>query len=364
MIVQRFRVHCERDRTPLILKRSPPLRYPPLMLATAGLHHVTAIAADPQRNLRFYQQVLGQRLVKLTVNFDDPGSYHFYFGDATGSPGTLLTFFPWPDAAPGQRGSGETTATAFAVPRGALGWWQQRLTAANVPVDDGGAGRAGGVGGDSTSERFGDRVLSFRDPDGMALELVERTDYVASSRPRQPTTWQPAQDIPRDLAILGFHGVTLGLADLAATQELLTSILGLRVLGTERGGRVRLAAPGDGLGRIVDLERVPARRPRLGAGSVHHVAFRARDDAAQREFQSTIDAAGHGVTAIQERNYFRSIYFREPGHVLFEIATDGPGMAIDEPLDSLGTHLKLPPNLEPRRAAIEAALPAIDTLPR
>lgn len=320
------------------------------MLATAGLHHVTAIAADPQRNLRFYQQVLGQRLVKLTVNFDDPGSYHFYFGDALGSPGTLLTFFPWPSATPGQPGSGETSATSFAVPRGALGWWRTRLAAANVPIEE---------GSDKASERFGDRVLSFRDPDGMALELVERTDYVASSRPRQATGWQPSQDIPRDLAILGFHGVTLGLADLSATQELLTGILGLRVLGKESDGRVRLAAPGDGLGRIVDLQRVPPRRSRLGAGSVHHVAFRARDDAAQREFQSAIDATGVGVTAIQERNYFRSIYFREPGHVLFEIATDGPGMAVDEPIESLGTHLKLPPTLESRRGAIEAALPPI-----
>jgi glyoxalase family protein len=304
------------------------------MPAIAGIHHVTAIASDPQRNLDFYTGILGLRLVKLTVNFDDPGSYHFYFGDHPGRPGTILTFFPWPLAKRGRQGAGFTHATAFRVAPGSIDAWLKRLGDARVEL---------GV----TTTRFGQRVLPFRDPDAMPLELIED--------PGVPTGAGP------DL-IHGFHSVTLNSSDPAATSRLLTESLGFRRTGSD-DQRTRFAAaesetPGS-LGQYVDVLNTREGAGKLGAGVVHHVAFRARSDQEQGQWFTLLSDAGEHVTPVQDRSYFRSIYFREPGHTLFEIATDQPGFATDETVETLGSALRLPPPYEPRRAEIQRALPPI-----
>ncbi len=293
-----------------------------------GIHHVTAIASDPQRNLDFYTGALGLRLVKLTVNFDDPGTYHFYYGDAQGTPGTILTFFPWPGTPRGRRGTGQTVATAFSVPVGSVEDWTERLQANGIPVDP-------------VSERFGDRVISFSDPDGMALELIE------SGRAQ------------RDSGIVGFHGVTLSESGYESTAALLTGVYGFTLVGQD-GNRFRYGAAAGVPGRFVDLLCQPdARGGSMGAGTVHHVAFRAESDAMQLEWRAELSAKRFNVTPVLDRQYFHSIYFREPGGVLFEIATDQPGFAIDESFRELGTHLKLPDWLEPRRAEIARILPKL-----
>jgi glyoxalase family protein len=303
-----------------------------------GIHHVTAIAGPARRNLDFYTRVLGLRLVKKTVNFDDPGTYHFYFGDEVGSPGTILTFFPWAHVAPGRIGVGETRETAFRVPEGAIGFWTQRLLAA-------------GVAGEGPARRFGESVLTFRDPDGMPLALVGVKG--AEGEPAWSTAEVPAEHAPR-----GFHGVTLLLADAAPTGAILTDVLGFTEAGRE-GSRVRYATPQGGMGAIVDIDVAAGDAPsRPGAGSTHHIAFRAADDAEQEAMVRRL-AENHGLrtTEQRDRNYFRSVYFREPGRVLFEIATDIPGFAVDEAKAELGQALKLPSGLESRRAQIEAVLP-------
>jgi len=304
----------------------------------AGIHHVTAISGAPQRNLDFYAQVLGLRLVKKTVNFDDPGTYHLYYGDEGGTPGTILTFFPWAHAAPGRLGSGETQETAFRVPLASIGYWTHRFVEKSVPH--------------ATEKRFGDTVLTFSDPDGMRFALVG----VAGAE--REVAWHTG-DIPAEHAIRGFHGVTLVLAQAAPTGRVLTHVLGFREVGAENGlTRYRADAP---LGGFVDLREVgDFPRGKLGRGSVHHVAFRAADDAAQAAMAKVAVGLGLHVTEQKDRNYFRSVYFREPGGVLFEIATDDPGFAVDEPRASLGTTLKLPRFLEPRRAELEAKLPPLD----
>ncbi|MBV8838082.1 MAG: ring-cleaving dioxygenase [Alphaproteobacteria bacterium] len=304
----------------------------------AGIHHVTAISGAPQRNLDFYAQVLGLRLVKKTVNFDDPGTYHLYYGDEGGTPGTILTFFPWAHAAPGRLGSGETQETAFRVPLASIGYWTHRFVEKSVPH--------------ATEKRFGDTVLTFSDPDGMRFALVG----VAGAE--REAAWHTG-DIPAEHAIRGFHGVTLVLAQAAPTGRVLTHVLGFREVGAENGlTRYRADAP---LGGFVDLREVgDFPRGKLGRGSVHHVAFRAADDAAQAAMAKVAVGLGLHVTEQKDRNYFRSVYFREPGGVLFEIATDDPGFAVDEPRASLGTTLKLPRFLEPRRAELEAKLPPLD----
>lgn len=305
----------------------------------AGLHHVTAIASDPQRNLDFYTEVLGLRFVKRTVNFDDPGSYHFYFGDDAGSPGTILTFFTWPGASRGSFGTGETGATAFSVPSGSLDFWERHLLAAGVPTERLGL-------------RFGDNVLAFADPDGMRLELVGHAVPGAALPSR-------FSQIPSNHAIRGFFGVTLAETGLDATANTL-GVMGFRQTAHE-GNRFRFRADGDAPGNGIDLliDR-SAKGGRLGAGSVHHIAFRAPDDDAQLAWRETLEAESLGVTPVQDRTYFQSIYFRERGGVLFEIATDTPGFAFDEPLETLGETLKLPPWLEAKRSLIAARLPAIE----
>jgi glyoxalase family protein len=303
-----------------------------------GLHHVTAIASEPQRNLDFHAGVLGLRLVKRTINFDDPGSYHFYFGDNAGSPGTLLTFFPWPNAHRGSRGSGETVATAYAIPTDSAGYWLERLKQHNVNVE-------------RVPARFGEEVLRFTDDDGMAIELVA-TPNIGTV---QPWTDGP---VPAEHALRGFHSVTLALDDPADTARLLTETFGYKP-GGESGARSRFVSTAD-TGQVVDLVQTKGGGvPRLGAGSVHHVAFRATDDAQQLDWRKKLTAQRHGVSPVMDRTYFHSIYFREPGGVLFEIATDGPGFATDESVDELGAKLQLPSWLESARPRIEEILPKI-----
>ncbi|MEM8484243.1 MAG: ring-cleaving dioxygenase [Bacteroidota bacterium] len=305
-----------------------------------GLHHITAMARDPQKNVSFYQHVLGQRLVKTTVNFDDPGTYHLYYGDKTGTPGTIMTFFPWPNMVQGTPGAGETGAVAYTIPANALDYWTDRLQQMGYTPEAGGT-------------RFGEAVLLFRDPDNMNLELI------ASASPGNISHWE-AGPVPADKAIHGFHSVTLWLTSVAETAKLLTTHLGYTAIGQE-GDRHRFKAAGVDTAVYLDLLETPALPPgRFGAGSVHHIAFRTRDDAEQARYLKTLREAGQQVTPVRDRQYFHSIYFRAPGGVLFEIATDAPGFAYDEPVESLGQDLKLPPWLEVQRKKIENTLPTLN----
>jgi glyoxalase family protein len=302
-----------------------------------GHHHITSIASDPQRNLDFYTQVLGLRFVKRTINFDDPGTYHFYFGDDVGPPGTILAFFPWPNAAKGRIGAGEVMATAFSVPLGSFAFWEERLKSKSVSF--------------SESERFGSRVLRFRDPDGMVLELIEQQEKQATNPPRY-------SDIEARNAIQGFYGVTLLEHSLARTEALL-NLMGLEKVA-EENDVVRLAPRGEAIGRFIDIKIDPnAPVGRMGAGTVHHIAFRNTNDEAQAEWRQTL-SKHVSVTPVQDRTYFHSIYFRELGGVLFEMATDNPGFLIDEPIESLGEALCIPEWYEPMRLQIEARLTPID----
>jgi glyoxalase family protein len=301
-----------------------------------GLHHVTAIASDPQRNLDFYTQVLGLRFVKRTVNFDDPGTYHFYFGDDIGTPGTILTFFPWPGTPKGRRGAGETIATAFSIPMGSMSYWRERLREKGIAAEE--------------NIYFSGTHLSFKDPDGMVIELVEHAEGHAVSAPRYA-------DVPAKHAIQGFFGTTLLEVNLQRTEGLL-GVMGYRKLG-EEGNRTRYAPEGDARGRFLDIVvDKDAQTGRMGAGTVHHIAFRASDDSAQVHWQQEL-GRHVSVTPVQDRTYFHSIYFREPGGVLFEIATDAPGFLIDESAESLGEALRIPEWFEPQRKSIEARVQPI-----
>src|SRR5438874_1757461 len=305
-----------------------------------GLHHVTAIASDPQRNLDFYAGVLGLRFVKRTVNFDDPSTYHFYFGDARGTPGTILTFFAWPGARRGIRGTGQIEAPAFAVPPDSVSYWLDRFKEHHVPAE-------------KTSARFGEEVLRFADPDGLVIDLIA----TISSAGFEPWT---DSTVPVDHSLRGFHGVSIALEGYEQTAKLMTETFGYRLV-EQLNNRFRLAAPSEaGAGRIVDLLCRPDGSPgRAAAGSVHHIAFRARDDAEQLVWRERLVDLGYNVTPVIDRTYFHSIYFREPGGVLFEIATDPPGFTLDESLEELGNQLRLPPWLEATRSQIEEVLPAI-----
>jgi glyoxalase family protein len=304
----------------------------------SGIHHVTAVAGNPLKNFDFYTRDLGLRFVKKTVNFDDPATYHFYYGDEVGHPGTILTFFPWEGAPAGRRGVGETHQTAFRVPARSLGYWVQRFVEKGIPHQP-------------LDKRFGESVLPFTDPDGMALALVGIPG--AEGEP----AWSNG-DVPAEHAIRGFHGVTLLLESAAKTAAILTDVFGFREVARE-GSVIRFAAPGDVQGSIVDIyEAKGFLRGHQGVGSVHHIAFRAADDAQQGQMaQKLVTTHGLHPTEQKDRNYFRSIYFREPGGVLFEIATDIPGFAVDEPVESLGHALKLPTFLERHRKEIESVLP-------
>lgn len=305
----------------------------------SGIHHVTAIASEPQRNLDFYTQVLGLRLVKRTVNFDDPGTYHFYFADEVGSPGTILTFFPWPGAARGRIGVGQVSVTSFSVPEGSLKYWEERLILAGALVE-------------KSPKRLGEEVLTITDSDGLKIELI------GSSWGPESHTWV-GSTVPAEHAVRGFHSVTLSEQGFERTAKLLET-MGFRKVA-EEANRFRFEVGEGGPGARADVLCVSeAPHGRIGVGTVHHVAWRVADDEAQKSWRRRLIEDDFDVTPVMDRCYFHSIYFREPGGVLFELATDPPGFAIDESLETLGESLKLPIWLERYRGDIEKALPRIE----
>ena len=304
----------------------------------AGLHHVTAIAGAPQENVNFYAGILGLRLVKRTVNFDDPKSYHLYYGDAAGNPGTIMTFFSWPRAPRGRIGTGQVSVTSFSVPEESLGYWTERLVEHGVRFA-------------KPERRFEETVLAFEDHDGLAVEIVARPGV------EDGEAWGESP-VPARHAIRGIPGVTLSEQSGEVTENILTRLLGFEKVG-EEDGRTRYLSAGSG-GSFADVLALPEGAPgETAVGTTHHVAWRAPDDDTEAAWREEIEARGLYVTPILDRNYFHSIYFREPGGVLFEIATDPPGFAVDEDSDHLGESLKLPPWLERRREEIEQALPPI-----
>ena len=309
-----------------------------------GIHHVTAIAGDPQRNIDFYTGVLGLRLVKITVNFDDPHTFHLYYGDKEGHPGTILTFFLWPGAPKGQRGTGQATVTSFLIPENSIAYWKERF-------------KQNGVKFEEPSRRFRNEEESiiFFDHDDLKLELVSSSEASKSKYvPREKTP------VPEKSAIRGFHGITLSEESCEKTASLLKDTMNFRLV-REEDERIRYEAlGGGGLGAYVDLLCKPALpRGEVLVGTVHHVAWRTPSDDQQKDWRQEIAKVGLRVTPIIDRVYFHSIYFREPGGILFEIATDSPGFAIDEPEEKLGTTLKLPPWLEGSRKQIEGVLPKL-----
>ena len=304
---------------------------------TTGIHHVTAISGEPQRNVDFYAGTLGLRLVKKTVNFDDPETYHLYYGDGAGSPGTIMTFFPWAHAPGGRIGAGQLVVTSFSIPAASLGYWTERLVERGVRFE-------------RPRDRFGDTIISFGDPDRLRIELVAAAD----ARPGRA-----GGPVREEHSVRGFHHVTLAVEDTDRTVRLMGDHLGFRRVD-EAEGRMRLSAgegvPG-GLVDVVNAAGFPGGS--MGVGTVHHVAFRVPDEETQLALREEISGLGYDVTPVLDRNYFRSIYFREPGGVLFEIATDPPGFAVDEDPAHLGEDLKLPPWLESRRDRLEEVLPAL-----
>jgi len=305
-----------------------------------GLHHITAIAGDARRNQDFYTKVLGLRLVKKTVNFDDPGTYHFYFGNETGTPGTILTFFPWEGIGAGRTGTGMATEIGYSVPAGSLEFWKERFTRAGVKHGE-------------ISQRLGEQYLSFQDPDGLNINLI----VSGTEDDRSPWT---TNEISAQYAIRGFHSITLTLRSIKPTATILTEIFGYQ-LSQQDGDRSRYVTDAVENASIVDLVESPSGSAGYNAaGTNHHVAFRVKDDAILMEFREKIVKKGLQITPKIDRDYFFSLYFREPGGVLFELATDNPGFMRDEPLNELGTHLKLPKQYESSRARIEAVLPKLD----
>ncbi|WP_194776361.1 ring-cleaving dioxygenase [Pararhodonellum marinum] len=303
-----------------------------------GIHHITAIAGNPQKNIDFYSGILGLRLVKKTINFDAPDVYHFYFGDEAGSPGTIFTTFPFDGARKGTKGTGELTYTAFSVPLNALDYWIERLSKFDVTVS-------------TKLDRFGEKYIRFEDHDGMGIELI------ATNKDNRKG-WTYGQ-VPQEHAILGFYGATLNLKAKDLTEKLLTEFMNYRFLG-EENGRYRYGTegkPGDVIDIVVDSQ---GRQGIQSAGTVHHIAFRTDNDDTQKEIQQVLLDNGYHVTEVKDRNYFKSIYFREPGGVLFEVATDEPGFAIDEDMDKLGELIKLPEWAEPNRDKIESKLAKVE----
>ena len=296
---------------------------------TMGIHHITAIVGHPQENVDFYAGVLGLRLVKKTVNFDDPGTYHLYFGNEGGKPGTIITFFPWADAYQGKIGDGQVGVTSYVVPKGAMGFWEKRLEKFNVPF--------------TKTERFGEQYVTFDDPHGLHLEIVEREEG-------ETNTWHFG-DVTPDIAIKGFGGATLLSKQPEKTAELLEKIMGLEQVGKE-GDFIRFRSSSD-IGNIIDLKVTTIGGGRMGVGTVHHIAWRAQDDQDQLDWKTYIEGYGYGVTPVQDRNYFNAIYFREHGEILFEIATDPPGFAHDESQETMGEKLMLPDQYESHRDQIE-----------
>ncbi len=309
------------------------------MKTAYGLHHITAIAGDAKQNFDFYTKALGMRFIKKTVNYDDPGTYHFYFADKTGTPGSVLTFFPHGDISKGRHGTGQAVEIVFAVPKSAISFWMNRFHELGIAYQ-------------GPEKHFDETVIRIQDPDGLMLEFVGVDDLPDDS------VWA-SDDIPADVAIRGFHSVSLWVDDQAKTADILTKHLGYTFVGND-GSRYRYRASGDGIGRFVDLREIPGMwRGAPGAGTIHHVAFRVGDDESEVKIRDGIVADGHRLTEVIDRNYFHSVYFREPNHVLFELATDHPGFAIDESVETLGEDLKLPSKYEMHRAEIVAALPEL-----
>jgi glyoxalase family protein len=302
-----------------------------------GIHHVTAIASNPQANVDFYTGLLGLRLVKKTVNFDDSSAYHLYYGDETGAPGTIVTFFYWPGGGPGGRvGSGQMTRLSFSAPPASLDFWQERLQRHGVSVE--------------RHIRFNEDVITFVDPDAIPVEIV-----AVSSDARQGWT---GADIPAEHALRGLHTAELTVRTAEPTEQLLTREMGFRLV-RRNGNRARFEAGGGGPGAFVDVIIHPSPSGLSGIGTIHHIAWRVADDFAERAMQDHLSRAGYDVSPVRDRTYFRSIYYRENGGILFEIATDVPGFASDESASSLGTELKLPSQFEHARKQIETLLPPL-----
>lgn len=309
--------------------------------AIKGIHHITAIAGDAKRNYDFYTRILGLRMVKKTVNFDDPHTYHFYYGDENGTPGTILTFFPWGSAIQtGRRGSRQLTEIGYSVPAGSLDFWVKRFDENNVIYN-------------KPVEKFGERYLTFLDPDGLKFELTESK----TADNRAPWT---TPEVSAENATRGFHHITITANKAEPTAYILTKVFGYRLLAQE-GNRYRYTTDAIDTANIVDIVELP-QEPigHVAGGSVHHVAFRVKDEATLMEYHEKIAALGLHITEKIDRNYFYSLYFREPGGVLFEIATDNPGFAVDETVEQLGSGLKLPAQYESNRKEIEAVLPKLD----
>ena len=310
------------------------------MTKSAGIHHITAIAGEPKRHVAFYTRTLGLRFVKRTVNFDNPGTWHLYYGDEVGAPGTALTFFVWQDLPKGVHGTGEAQDVAFAIPEDALDFWVKRLDAADIAHG-------------APERRFGETAIALQDHDGLKLELV------AAKGADAIPAWSNG-DVPAECAIRGFHGITLEVRDPAPTARVLQEVFGFQPAGTEYN-RHRFLSEGGRLGRAIDLRLTPGLgRHVQGLGTNHHIAFRAATDADEMEMRGRALKLGLQATEQIDRNYFRSVYFREPGGILFEIATDGPGFTRDEPKERLGTKIMLPPWYESDRPKIEASLPALE----
>ena len=305
-----------------------------------GIHHVTAISGKAQENLDFYVGVMGMRLVKKSVNQDAPDTYHLFYADAVGNPGTDLTFFPWPNMPPARLGIGFTVEVPFAVPTGTLDYWQERLAKNNVACGE-------------IETRFGEKILPFKDPHGLQLALVETNDE------RQFVPWHESA-VPVEYQLRGMHAVRLWERDLKSTEILLTQVMGFKPVGEENGWH-RYGVEGGSSGKIIELKELPQeRRGQWGTGGVHHVAWRVKDSAEEMSLRDSIEQAGLWPTAQIDRFWFKSVYFKEPGGALFELATDGPGFERDEKLEHLGEQLILPPWLEPQRQNIEAALPRLE----
>ncbi|EWG11323.1 ring-cleaving dioxygenase [Cytobacillus firmus] len=303
---------------------------------TSGIHHISAIVGHPQENIDFYAGVLGLRMVKQTVNFDDPGTYHLYFGNNEGKPGTIITFFPWANASQGVIGDGQVGVTSYAIPKGALGFWKDRFEKFKISC--------------TTEKRFSEESIRFRDPHGLILEMVERDDG-------ETNTWTFGGITP-DVAVKGFAGATLYSSQPDQTALLLERVMGLERIG-EEGEMIRFQSSAQ-IGNVIDLKKIPGKRGQMGVGTVHHIAWRAEDDQDHLEWQEYLRSNGYGVTPVRDRNYFNAIYFREHGEILFEIATDPPGFVHDESPGKMGEKLMLPEQYENMRDRIERKLIPIE----
>jgi glyoxalase family protein len=304
-----------------------------------GIHHITAIAGNAKKNFDFYTQVLGQRLVKKTVNFDDPETYHLYYGDKQGTPGSILTFFPWENITTGRRGTRQATEIGYSVPEGSLDFWLKRFDQHNAIYN-------------KVSEKFGQPYLTVLDPDGLKLELT------VSNQADTRSPWE-TNEIKAEHATRGFYNVTITTNKMQPTADLLTGVFGYRLL-EQHVNRYRFITDAVESASIVDLVEVPGESiGHVAGGSVHHVAFRVKDEETLMAYREKIEALGLNITEKIDRNYFYSLYFREPGGVLFELATDNPGFTVDEPLEELGLNLKLPAQYEGYRSKLETVLPKL-----